>query len=137
MVTYEQAIENVRRDFKGWTIRVGYDLPDEYLFTVSPNPGYSIDDTAVCYAVVDKKTGNTRSEGIIERNLNISDIREIDRIDKLMMKTQKPVDLNKDQWAEYLALCSANTGPDISKMSDEEIEAINAARKRSIARRNK
>lgn len=137
MVTYEQAIENVRRDFKGWMIRVGYDLPDEFLFTVSPNSDYSIDDTTACYAVVDKRTGNTKSESIVERNFNIADIRELDRINKLMTKTQKPVDLNKDQWAEYLALSATNSGPDISKMSDEEIEAINAARKRSIARRNK
>lgn len=137
MVTYEQAIENVRKEFKNWMIRVGFDLPNEYLFTVSPGSTYSIDDTTACYAIVDKNTGAVRSESCVGYNSRIADIREVDRISKLMDKTRRPVDLTKKQWAEYVQWCDASSGPDISKLSDAEIEAINATRRKYIEQNKK
>lgn len=137
MVTYEQAIENVRKEFKNWMIRVSFDLPDEYLFSVSPGSTYSIEDTTVCYAIVNKRTGSVRSESCMSYNSKIVDIGEVDRISKIMDKTRRPVDLTKKQWDEYVQWCDASSGPDISKLSDAEIEAINASRRKYIEQNKK
>lgn len=132
MLTFEEAVEKVRKDYPGNLIRTGCETPDEYRFQVSPGKYYAIDDLAVLTVVVDKKTGKTRSEGMYDLSNRYDDIRDLDRIYKMMRKTRRPVDLTKEQWEEYLLWCGAeDPSMDTSKMSDEEIEAINAARRRS------
>lgn len=129
MVTYEQAIDNVRKAQPGWMIRVGFEYPNEYRFTISPGKYYAVDDLAVLTARVNKNTGKVDVVSAQDIAAEIDDIREFAKNRKIDIETRKPVDLTKEQWEEYLLWCKPFDEDDsIDRMTDEEIDAINASR---------
>ena len=109
MITYDEALKTVRKEFPNWLIRMYDVFDDEYYFHISPGNYFSVDDVAILMVIVNMETGKVRKYGTGEFVWAVLMNASVDYRKRWIEspKKCKPVDLTPEQWQEYVNYRSA------------------------------
>lgn len=100
MLTFEDAIVFVRKEFPDWLISTVYEFDNNYYFSASPGKDFIIGDLASLTIVVNRENGSieTKSAGEMAYDFVMKmDDETYKRYDKASSNI-KPVDLTKEQF---------------------------------------